>query len=463
MRSLDRDDVDGRARRVRHLQRRRDIQEVPLAVLVAVGRQLLEVAYLIEGDAEIAHQRAMQRYLHADRGIELTLVADRIRAERRDLHLVEPVDELWAVGEARLVEVLVELLLGLLEPKLKEADAKAEDIVLFDRHALLLGGSVNILEAEKIALVESELALVGRHVEQDAATYDAFLRDRKDGSLGHAADCRRRGISVPDLVVVPDVPKRVVLRRALKKHRHLVVSVLDAARKRLNPAGVVVALVPNVDPRCRGAARPNRIARQLTDLFAAGEDFALFHRANAPQHFGTGQEVQRADLIVGTPAAPVRGRAGKQLTHSQLFAFVQRPGGSHARFTPHSLCVLDRSGDETLAQIALEHLAVGVSGQRVLETMKGFRNLVVRELFRAVAGELFVRDRLAQNDEGMDALAEDRAGLCNDCRFHHRRMVEQNILDFGGEDFESAAVDDVLDPVDDPQVALLVHDPEIAR
>jgi hypothetical protein len=41
-------------------------------------------------------------------------------------------------------------------------------------------------------------------------------------------------------------------------------------------------------------------------------------------------------------------------------------------------------------------------------------------------------------------------------------MVKQDVFDFRGEDLVAAAVNHVLDAIDDPQVALFVHDSEIA-
>jgi hypothetical protein len=41
-------------------------------------------------------------------------------------------------------------------------------------------------------------------------------------------------------------------------------------------------------------------------------------------------------------------------------------------------------------------------------------------------------------------------------------MFERDVLDPGGIDLIAAAVDHVLDAIDDPQIALLVHDAEIA-
>ena len=62
----------------------------------------------------------------------------------------------------------------------------------------------------------------------------------------------------------------------------------------------------------------------------------------------------------------------------------------------------------------------------------------------------------------MNALAEHRAWLRHDRDLDDGWMFEQNVLDLRGVDLESAAVDHILDAIDDPQIALLIHDPEIA-
>ena len=60
----------------------------------------------------------------------------------------------------------------------------------------------------------------------------------------------------------------------------------------------------------------------------------------------------------------------------------------------------------------------------------------------------------AQNDnEGVHALAKHRARLGDDGRLDDRGVVEQDVLDLGGENLVAAAVDDVLDAVDHTQVA----------
>jgi hypothetical protein len=79
-----------------------------------------------------------------------------------------------------------------------------------------------------------------------------------------------------------------------------------------------------------------------------------------------------------------------------------------------------------------------------------------------MAPKLALFDSVAQHDEGVNAPAEHRAWLRHDRDLDDGWMFEQNVLDLGSVDLEPAAVDHILDAIDDPQVALLIHDPEIA-
>src|ERR1700722_20262789 len=72
---------------------------------------------------------------------------------------------------------------------------------------------------------------------------------------------------------------------------------------------------------------------------------------------------------------------------------------------------------QNLAQLPLENLAIGVARQRTLETQKRLRHLVVGEEVGAVMLKLGLIDCVTKHDEGMNALAKHRAGLC-----HHRDL-----------------------------------------
>src|SRR6478672_2501414 len=79
-----------------------------------------------------------------------------------------------------------------------------------------------------------------------------------------------------------------------------------------------------------------------------------------------------------------------------------------------------------------------------------------------MALKLGLFDRRAEHDEGVNALAEHRTWLRHDRDLDDCGMFEQDVLDLGGVDLEPTAVDHILDAINDPQVALLIHNPEIA-
>ena len=59
-------------------------------------------------------------------------------------------------------------------------------------------------------------------------------------------------------------------------------------------------------------------------------------------------------------------------------------------------------------------------------------------------------------DEGNDGLARGGVVGADDGGLGHRRMADQRVLDFGGRDPVPRDVHDVVDPAQQPQVAVLV-------
>src|SRR5699024_4697284 len=117
--------VDRRARRTVDLERGGDVEEVPAAVRGACSREALQGADLRERDAKVAHGCVVEGEGAAGVRVRRDLVRDRVRHEVGDLHLVEPLHQLRAVLQARLAEVLVELV-ALLEEQLQVVRADEE-------------------------------------------------------------------------------------------------------------------------------------------------------------------------------------------------------------------------------------------------------------------------------------------------------------------------------------------------
>ena len=158
------------------------------------------------------------------------------------------------------------------------------------------------------------------HVEQDAAADDAALRDRLDAGLVQTADRGACVVAVPDLPAVPDVAEAVVLRRALQEGVDLVVSVVQAARV----GGTAGALVPVrlvEDLRALGgrAARPDGVAVRVADQALQREDLPGAHQADGGEDLLGTEVVQRADLVVGPPLAPVARGVLQQVAEEGCF------------------------------------------------------------------------------------------------------------------------------------------------
>ena len=68
-----------------------------------------------------------------------------------------------------------------------------------------------------------------------------------------------------------------------------------------------------------------------------------------------------------------------------------------------------------------------------------------------------------KTDDGDDLLAEPFVGHADDRSFGDVRMLVERGLDFGGVDVLAASDDDVLQPVDDIEVAVFVETAERRR
>ena len=212
------------------------------------------------------------------------------------------------MGQAGLVEVLVELLLRGLVPVAEEPGADEQHVVRLDGHALLLGGGHQVGVVEGLALVQVGLAAVPGHVDEHPAADDALLRDRLHGGLRQPADGGLGVVAVPDPAVVPDVPERVVLRRALQEDLGDVVGVVQPARE---VRGVAAArrparLVEDVLPLDALAPGEHRVALGMAHRDLQREHLAGADVPHAAQHLRRIEVVQAAQLVFGTPLAPVR-------------------------------------------------------------------------------------------------------------------------------------------------------------
>ena len=219
------------------------------------------------------------------------------------------------VGQAGLDEAVVERLLVVeLVPVLHQARADAEDVVRLDRRRPAPRPRPQVGVVERLALVEPVLAAVAGHVDQHAAPDDALLGDRQ-----HARPCPSRRWWCG---------RRSRSRAGRRTRRG------RARRTAWSPAG---------NPRCRrrSAGRRGTGARRRRPRSTRRAPSSSPSRARpghsgspgpsvrpiwiwrvntspvrmccAPRSTSFGVEVvQRADLVVGAPLAPVLRRVGTQ-------------------------------------------------------------------------------------------------------------------------------------------------------
>ena len=97
---------------VDHLQRRSRVEEGVLPVGGAVRSQGCKIYDLGESDSEVPHQRVVERQGNPGYRMDRYFIGDGVCDQIRNLHLLEPFDQLPAVGQSRLIESFIELVLG---------------------------------------------------------------------------------------------------------------------------------------------------------------------------------------------------------------------------------------------------------------------------------------------------------------------------------------------------------------
>src|SRR3954453_14298438 len=142
---------------------------------------------------------------------------------------------------------------------------------------------------------------------------DAAVGDGLDAGLVQAADGGAGVVAVPDLAPVPDVAQPVVLRGALEEGVDLVVGVVQAAGVLRRVGGVPGRLVGGLGRLGRRGPGPHRVALRVADQPLQGEDLAGADQPGGGEDLLRAEVVQRADLVVRTPLAPVRRRVGEQV------------------------------------------------------------------------------------------------------------------------------------------------------
>src|SRR5215472_12970414 len=160
----------------------------------------------------------MEQAKPADLFVDALLTADRVGADRRDLHIMEPLNEFRAIFKARFIVIRAgreESLRTLFIVAVEPSGVDHQDIVLFDRDSLLPGGGLQIRQADGFAAVEMLLALIPGGVQQNAAADYTMLGNGLNRALLQPSNGGRRIIAVVEMVTIPGVPERIVLSGAL--------------------------------------------------------------------------------------------------------------------------------------------------------------------------------------------------------------------------------------------------------
>ena len=221
----------------------------------------------------------------------VALFASHIVGANRDyLHLVKPLYKFLAVLESRLIELTVgkERAGTLLVISIEPTGVQDEDVMPLDRGALLLRGTQQVLEGYAFTAVEMVLAPLTGSVDQDAAAHHTMISDRLNRALLQSADCGLGVKAIVELVPVPGMTKRVVLRCRLGKHRDYVVGILESAGERFVAARNIRTFVVSERMNWLGTKRMGRIALRARDRHTQHEDFAPLDGAHAAQDFLAG-------------------------------------------------------------------------------------------------------------------------------------------------------------------------------
>src|SRR4051812_30956827 len=125
----------------------------------------------------------------------------------------------------------------------------------------------------------------------------------------------------------------------------------------------------------------------------------------------------------------------------------------------------ERSLEQRLAELALEDLAAGVAGQLLVHEPDLHRDLERGEASADVVLHVGLRERraVAHADDGTDLLAETIVRDADDRGLGDVGVLVERGFDLGRVDVLATADDDVLDAVDDEQVAVLVDAADVAR
>ncbi len=234
------------------------------------------------------------------------LAAPSVAGERGKLGARHPFQRLER--EARRIAAGIAVPASGLEAALHLPGAHDDIVSALHRHALGLGGGVEVSAGDAIAVVEALLAERARHVEEDAAA-DHLVLGLLDPALlragrGHLAAV----VAVPHILLIEHVAEPVPLGPALERHRDHVVGGADATLVEHAGIGVGAGAQHGVDrigaPHRRIGAL-GALRTGMVEIERERDHLAFTHQLRRRDDVLRAGIVERADLVIRPPLAPV--------------------------------------------------------------------------------------------------------------------------------------------------------------
>src|SRR5262245_18583183 len=324
--------IDRRAGAAGDDQRRTAEEEFVDAIARAVLCQLLEIE-------DLAHAQAHGRDHHPVPGlvrlcgfVRPHLDAPGVGADRGNLLVLAPVAVLELDAGGVATGIAAPLLL--LEAALHLAGADDDEVATADLDLLLLRAGVELVVGNAFAVLEPVDAAEAGDVEQHAAPYHLVL-GMLDAQHAQSLGVDELGVvAVIGLVLIEDMPERVPVGGALHTEIERIVGVADLVPVLPTGDGVGAGGEHLVD-RIEAAAEQTGLRAVAVERDAECEHLASADQAGGLDDVLGAHVVERADLVVLAPAAPVLEllrRFGDRLpTHLDV----------HRRFLPSSSAFAD--------------------------------------------------------------------------------------------------------------------------
>src|SRR5262252_6760263 len=299
---LDRLRIDRRAGAAGDDQRRSAEEELVDAVVGAILRQILEIEDFAHAQPHGRNHHPVPRLVCLRGLVRPHLDAPGIRAYGGDLFVLTPIAILEP--DAGRVAAGVPAPFLLLEAALHLAGANDDEVATADLDLLLLGALVEFVVGNGFTVLEPLDAAKARDIEQHAAPHHLVL-GMLDAQHVQPFGVDELGvIAVVGLVLVEDVPERIPVSCPLHAQIQRVVGVADFVP--VLPAGDGVGtgrqhLVDRIEaPSEQAGLRAVAVERDAERKHLAGAD----QTGGLDDILGP-DVVERADLIILAPAAPI--------------------------------------------------------------------------------------------------------------------------------------------------------------